>query len=163
MTSQEAKFSANFKPGSAPMLTIRGDSADEFESAIQACMDKSIHQIIQSFDDVYQGQFNSKPAITAPAPVQPSAPALSPRMQQVAQSLGATIVSTSSLADTCSQGTCPHGGRVAIQGTGKNGSTYKGYFCGGPKGAMDKCKTVYVDKNSPEWNTFTPDKVAGSR
>ena len=160
MTSQEAKFSANFKPGSAPMLTIRGDSADEFESAIQACLEKNVHETIQGFDEVYQGQWSAKAVPTVP---RPAAPEVSPRMQQVAQSLGATIISTSSLADTCSYGTCPHGGRVAIQGTGKNGSTYKGYFCGGPKGAMDKCKTVYVDKNSPEWNTFTPDKVAGSR
>lgn len=158
MTSQEAKFSANFKPGSAPMLTIRGDSADEFESAIQACLDKSIHETIQSFDDVYQGQFASKAAPTAPRPAAPAAPAVSSHMQQVAQSLGATIINTS---DSGGQ-TCLHGKRTAIQGTGKNGSTYKGYFCASPKGALDKCKTIYVDKNSPEWSTFQPDRVAGA-
>jgi hypothetical protein len=158
MTSQEAKFSANFKPGSAPMLTIRGDSADEFESAIQACMEKSIHETIQSFDDTYQGQFTGRSAPTAPAVSVPAAPAVSPRMQQVAQSLGATILSTSS-----SNPTCVHGERVAIQGVGSNGSTYKGWFCPSPKGALDKCKNIYVDKNSPEWNTFQPSKVAGSR
>lgn len=155
MTSQEAKFSANFKPGSAPMLTIRGDSADEFESAIQSCIEKSLHETIQTLDDIYQGQWSNKPAATAPVQ---AAPVVSPRMQQVAQSLGATIISTSD-----SNQTCVHGQRTAIQGTGKNGSTYKGYFCASPKGAMDKCKTIYVDKNSPEWNTFQPDKVAGSR
>jgi hypothetical protein len=160
MTSQEAKFSANFKPGSAPMLTIRGDSVDEFESAIQACLDKNLHQTIQGLDDVYQGQWEAKAARTAPKPVQSS---VSPRMAQVAQSLGATIISTTSTGESCDYGTCPHGGRVAIQGTGQNGSTYKGYFCSGPKGATNKCKTVYLNKNSPEWNTFQPDKVASSR
>jgi len=154
MTSQEARFSANFKPGSAPMLTIRGDSADEFESAIQACLEKNVHETIQGFDEVYQGQWSGKAAPTAPQPV---AQAVSPRMQQVAQSLGATIISTSDSSQTCL-----HGKRTAIQGIGKNGSTYKGYFCASPKGALDKCKTIYVDKNSPEWSTFQPDRVAGS-
>ncbi len=54
---------------------------------------------------------------------------------------------------------CPHGKMTAIQGMGKDGKPYKGYFCPAPKGAFDKCKNQYVVVQSPEWNTFVPEQI----
>jgi hypothetical protein len=48
---------------------------------------------------------------------------------------------------------------TAIQGTGKDGKIYRGYFCPAPKGALDKCKNQYVNAGSPEWSTFVPEQV----
>mgnify|MGYP003350707616 CR=1 FL=1 len=55
--------------------------------------------------------------------------------------------------------TCPHGKMTALQGPSKQGGVYKGYFCPSPQGAADKCKTVYINKTDPEWNTFVPDRI----
>jgi hypothetical protein len=54
---------------------------------------------------------------------------------------------------------CAHGKMTAIQGMGKDGKPYKGYFCPAPKGAFDKCKNQYVVVQSPEWNTFVPEQI----
>ena len=54
---------------------------------------------------------------------------------------------------------CPHGKMTAIQGMGKDGKPYKGWFCPAPKGAFDKCKNQYVTVQSPEWNTFVPEQI----
>jgi hypothetical protein len=54
---------------------------------------------------------------------------------------------------------CPHGKMTAIQGTGKDGSMYRGYFCSAAKGAFDKCKNVYLKTTDAAWNTFVPDQV----
>jgi hypothetical protein len=48
---------------------------------------------------------------------------------------------------------------TAIQGTGKDGKIYRGYFCPAPKGALDKCKNQYVNAGSAEWSTFVPEQV----
>jgi hypothetical protein len=48
---------------------------------------------------------------------------------------------------------------TAIQGMGKDGKPYKGWFCPAPKGAFDKCKNQYVTVQSPEWNTFVPEQI----
>ena len=48
---------------------------------------------------------------------------------------------------------------TALQGPAKNGGIYKGYFCPTPQGAPDKCRTEYVQKFEPEWNTFVPDRI----
>jgi hypothetical protein len=70
---------------------------------------------------------------------------------QVAAALGASIIDNPTPADyggwsgqqqrhLLGGKNCPHGKMTAIQGTGKDGKTYRGYFCPAPKGAFDKCK-----------------------
>jgi hypothetical protein len=89
---------------------------------------------------------------------------------QVAAALGASIIDNTpvaapvdnwSSAPTPSLGgkNCPHGKMTAIQGTGKDGKMYRGYFCPAPKGAFDKCKNAYVRIGTPEWNTFVAEQV----
>jgi hypothetical protein len=54
---------------------------------------------------------------------------------------------------------CPHGKMTAIQGQSKQGGIYKGYFCPSAQGDPSKCKTTYVQKHEPDWNTFVPDRI----
>lgn len=54
---------------------------------------------------------------------------------------------------------CQHGKMTALQGPSKQGGVYKGYFCPSAQGDPTKCKTIYIDKTSPEWNTFVPDRI----
>jgi hypothetical protein len=77
----------------------------------------------------------------------------------VAASIGASIISEDIGAPSIGGRNCPHGRMTAIQGMGKDGKPYKGYFCPAQKGAFDKCKNQYVNIQSPEWNTFAPEQV----
>jgi hypothetical protein len=54
---------------------------------------------------------------------------------------------------------CPHGKMTAIQGQSKQGGIYKGYFCPSAQGDPSKCRTAYVQKHDPDWNTFVPDRI----
>ena len=77
----------------------------------------------------------------------------------IASSLGASIISTDNSTASLGGRNCPHGKMTAIQGTGKDGSLYRGYFCPAPKGAFDKCKNVYLKTTDAAWNTFVPEQV----
>jgi hypothetical protein len=86
--------------------------------------------------------------------------------QAVAAAIGGSVVETGNTipAQEYTQPiaggrNCPHGRMTAIQGMGKDGKPYKGYFCPAPKGAFDKCKNQYVNMQSTEWNTFVPEQV----
>jgi hypothetical protein len=86
--------------------------------------------------------------------------------QAVAAAIGGNIVETGTTipAQEYTQPitggrNCPHGRMTAIQGMGKDGKPYKGYFCPAPKGAFDKCKNQYVNMASSEWNSFVPEQV----
>ncbi len=78
---------------------------------------------------------------------------------QVASALGASITPLDNSTTTLGGRNCPHGKMTAIQGTGKDGSMYRGYFCPAPKGAFDKCKNVYLKTTDAAWNTFVPEQV----
>ena len=78
---------------------------------------------------------------------------------QVASALGASISPIDNSTTTLGGRNCPHGKMTAIQGTGKDGSMYRGYFCPAPKGSFDKCKNVYLKTTDSAWNTFVPDQV----
>jgi hypothetical protein len=86
---------------------------------------------------------------------------------QIATTLGASIIDNPQpagggwgSAPSINGRNCPHGRMTSIQGTGKDGQMYRGYFCPAPKGAIDKCsKNQYVRAGSPEWATFVADQV----
>ena len=81
--------------------------------------------------------------------------------QDIAAAFGSNIITENQNPVPQSIGgrNCPHGRMTAIQGMGKDGKPYKGYFCPAPKGAFDKCKNQYILVTNPDWNTFVPDSV----
>ena len=149
MASTEAPISITVKTAAGSLVTVRAEHADELDNLVASSLEALRSAVVELEGVVRNG---------APA-AQPMAPA------QVAAALGASIIDNTP-ADNGGWGgpslggkNCPHGKMTAIQGTGKDGKTYRGYFCPAPKGAFDKCKNQYVRAGSPEWNTFVADQV----
>ena len=153
MASTEAPISITVKTPAGSLVTIRAEHGEELDHLVSLSLE-AVKSAVTELEAAVRG-------VTTPA-AQPMAPA------QVAAALGASIVdnpvstdnwSTAPAAPSLGGKNCPHGKMTAIQGTGKDGKTYRGYFCPAPKGAFDKCKNVYVRAGSAEWNTFVAEQV----
>lgn len=148
----EAPISITIKTAAGSLVTVRASTSDELDQLVA----EGYGSIVSAVQELEAGIRQS-----APAPMSAA---------QVAQSLGGQVVDADSFGGgpvtapatsipSLGGRNCAHGKMTAIQGTGKDGSTYRGYFCAAPKGAFDKCKNQYVKAGSPEWNTFVPDQV----
>lgn len=147
MASTEAPISITVKSAAGSLITVRAEHGDELDQLVATALD-AIKSAVTELEAVAKGQS---------APMAPA---------QVAAALGASIIDNTpadnggwSAAPSLGGKNCPHGKMTAIQGTGKDGKTYRGYFCPAPKGAFDKCKNQYVRAGSPEWNTFVAEQV----
>ena len=160
MPSTEAPISINLKSAGGTGITLRAETAEEFADMIA----NGIHIIVDAVKEV---EVATK-GLVAPSTLPPTAASIAAQFgAQFVDTMGATSVSAQEYtqptqpAQVNSLGgrNCPHGKMTAIQGMGKDGKPYKGYFCPAPKGAFDKCKNQYVNMQSPDWNTFVPDAV----
>ena len=156
MASTEAPISITVKTPAGSLVTVRAEHGDDLDHLIASSLD-ALKSAVTELEAAVRG---------GAVPVAPMAPA------QIAATLGASIIDNTPApsADYNANGwatpapslggkACPHGKMTAIQGTGKDGKTYRGYFCPAPKGALDKCKNQYVRAGSPEWNTFVAEQV----
>ena len=150
MPSTEAPISITVKTAAGSLVTVRAESGDELDNIIAL----SVHAIASAAQEL-ESAVRGTPA---------------PSVTSVAQAFGGNIIETGAPipaqdytqpAPTPIIGgrNCPHGKMTAIQGMGKDGKPYKGYFCPAPKGAFDKCKNQYVTVQSPDWNTFVPEQI----
>lgn len=151
MASTEAPISITVKTPAGSLVTVRAEHGDELDQLVATGLD-AIKSAVTELEAAAKG--------VSPVQHQQMAPA------RIAATLGASIIDTPVASDggwgsapSISGRNCPHGRMTAIQGTGKDGKTYRGYFCPAPKGAIDKCKNVYVKAGTPEWNTFVADQV----
>ena len=152
MASTEAPISITVKTPAGSLVTVRAEHGEDLD-----------HTVLNSLDAIKSAVTELEAAVKGVTPVAsaPMAPA------QFAAALGASIIDNSpasedggwSGAPAIGGKACPHGKMTAIQGTGKDGRMYRGYFCPAPKGAFDKCKNAYVRAGTPEWNTFVADQV----
>ncbi len=156
MSSTEAPISITVKSAAGSLITVRAETGEQLDTLVA----EALASITSAYTELEAAVKNSH------SPAQMSA-------TQVAASLGASIVDTTPAPTAAPQDSwantsapsiaggrnCPHGKMTAIQGTGKDGKLYRGYFCPAPKGAFDKCKNVYARIGTPEWNTFVPDQV----
>jgi hypothetical protein len=153
VASTEAPISITVKTPAGSLVTVRAEHGDDLDQLVASSLD-ALRSAVTELEAAVKG---------ASAPMAPA---------QVAATLGASIIDNTPTpsADYNAGGwatpapslggkNCPHGKMTAIQGTGKDGKTYRGYFCPAPKGAFDKCKNVYVRAGSPEWNTFVAEQV----
>ena len=155
MPSTEAPISITVKTTAGSLVTVRAESGDELDQIVANSI-AAIASAAQELETAVRG---------ASAPVAPT-----PTAQSVAAALGGNIIETGTTIPaqeyaqpapmaTLGGRACAHGKMTAIQGMGKDGKPYKGYFCPAPKGAFDKCKNQYVVVQSPEWNTFVPEQI----
>ena len=154
MPSTEAPISITVKTAAGSLVTVRAESGEELDQIVAL----SVHAIASAAQELESAVRGA------------SAPAVS--TQSVAAAFNANIIETGTTipaqeytqpaptpVSTIGGRACAHGKMTAIQGMGKDGKPYKGYFCPAPKGAFDKCKNQYVVVQSPEWNTFVPEQI----
>lgn len=151
MPSTEAPISITVKTPAGSLVTVRAESGEELDNIVAL----SVHAIASAATEL-------EAAVRGATPAPAAAPVMS--AQAVAAALGGNIIDTpapvaATPTPTIGGRACVHGKMTAIQGMGKDGRPYKGWFCPAPKGAFDKCKNQYVPNTSPEWNTFVPEQI----
>lgn len=135
----EAPISITVKTAAGSLVTIRAEHGDQLDQLVANGLE-AIKSATTELESAIKG----------------AAPAAPMTVNQVASTLNASIISEPSIGGGRN---CPHGKMTAIQGTGKDGSMYRGYFCPAPKGSFDKCKNVYLKTTDAAWNTFVPEQV----
>ena len=116
---ESTKFQVNFKSPDGTLINLYAASKEELESLLTAAQDFSA--LIGSVSQSFSGAGSAAPVRSA-APVAAPAPA--------AQAVG-------------SANFCNHGPMTYREGVGAKGP-WKGYMCAAPKGATDKCQTIWV-------------------
>jgi hypothetical protein len=120
---ESTKFQVNFKSPDGTLINLYASSKEELEALLTTAQDFSalITSVGQSFGGA--GYVASVP--TAPLRAVPgSAPQVAPSAPQAGN-------------------TCKHGAMSLREGVGAKGP-WKGWMCAAPKGASDKCPTIWV-------------------
>ena len=159
MSHSEAPISITVKTAAGSLVTVRAEHGEELDQTIA----NGLAAIISATQELEAGIRG------AVAPSQPKV--------DVQAAFGSTITAVNyadgvSVSETTTTSApvqsapslgggraCAHGRMTPIQGMGKDGKPYKGYFCPAPKGAFDKCKNVYIKITDLEWNTFVPEQI----
>jgi hypothetical protein len=125
---ESTKFQINYKLADGTLINLYASSVTELESGL-ADLAMNALNIRTTGHDLSGGA-------VAPAPV--AAPA--PTVAAVAAAFNATPV-----AAPAAEGSqvCRHGQMAFRSGTSAKGP-WKGYMCAAPKGATDKCETIWI-------------------
>lgn len=148
MSSTESPISITVKSPAGTLATVRADTGEQLDQLIANSL-AAITSAVTELEGALRGGGQN-------APLTPAS-----NIAYAVNSLGATPVSDApfSPAPIGSGRTCKHGKMTALQGPSKNGGVYKGYFCPSAQGDPTKCKTIYIQKSDPDWNTFVPDRI----
>jgi hypothetical protein len=154
VASTEAPISITVKTPAGSLVTIRAEHGDELDQLVSLSLD-AVKSAVTELEAAVRG-------VTTPA-----APAMAPA--QVAAVLGASIVDTqpadnwstpsAPVAPSLGGKNCPHGKMTAIQGTGKDGKTYRGYFAQHQRVHLISARTNTFVQVHAEWNTFVAEQV----
>jgi hypothetical protein len=123
---ESTKFQVNYKLADGTLINLYASSVTELESGL-ADLAMNALNIRTTGHDLSGGA-------VAPAPV------AAPTVAAVAASFNATPV-----AAPAAEGSqvCRHGQMAFRSGTSAKGP-WKGYMCAAPKGATDKCETIWI-------------------
>ena len=124
---ESTKFQVNYKLSDGTLINLYAASVQELETGL-ADLAMNALNIKTTGSDLGVG---------ASAPV--AAPA--PTVASVAAAFNATPVAVAAPAGPEQQ--CRHGVMAFRSGTSQKGP-WKGYMCAAPKGATDKCETIWI-------------------
>ena len=124
MATEGTKFQINYKLNDGTLINLYAATVTELESGL-ADLAMNAMNIRATGLELSGGQ----------------APAAAPTVAAVAQSFNATPVAAP--APTGGGNTCRHGAMTLRSGVGQKGP-WSGYMCAAPKGAPDKCDTIWV-------------------
>lgn len=114
---ESTKFQVNFKSLDGTLINLYAANKEELEALLTAAQDFSA--LIASVSQSFGGATSSAPVRSSFTPAQPVS----------------AVVGNGN--------TCRHGEMVYREGVGAKGP-WKGYMCAAPKGATDKCQTIWV-------------------
>ena len=123
MATEGTKYQINYKLNDGTLINLYAATVQELESGL-ADLAMNAANIRVTGSELSGG---------APAPT----------VAAVAQQFNATPVATSTPAPTGSGNICRHGTMSLRSGVGQKGP-WSGYMCAAPKGAPDKCDTIWV-------------------
>jgi hypothetical protein len=120
---ETTKFQVNFKSPDGTLINLYASSKEELEALLTAAQDFSalITSVSQSFGSVGNAQAVSTGGLRAVSGQAPQVASSAPQAGNV----------------------CKHGAMSLREGVGAKGP-WKGWMCAAPKGATDKCATIWV-------------------
>ena len=121
---ESTKFQVNYKLADGTLINLYATSVQELETGL-ADISMNALNIRATGNELSGG----------------SAPAPAPTVAAVAASFNATPVAAAAPAGGEQQ--CRHGVMNFRSGTSQKGP-WKGYMCAAPKGATDKCETIWI-------------------
>ncbi len=128
MATEGTKFQVNYKLSDGTLINLYAASVTELESGLA---------------DLAMNALNIKSTgVELGVSATESAPAPAPTVASIAAAFNATPVATN-ISGISSQ-SCKHGAMTYREGTNAQGKSWKGHMCAAPKGATDKCETIWV-------------------
>jgi hypothetical protein len=124
---ESTKFQVNFKSPDGTLINLYAANKEELESLLAAAQDFSA--LIGSVSQSFSGATSAAPVRAAAPVVNKLDDRVNPPAAGPAAALGSTI--------------CRHGVMAYKEGVSAKGP-WKGYMCQAPKGATDKCQTIWV-------------------
>ena len=121
------KFQVNYKLADGTLINLYATSVTELESGLADLAMNALN--IRATGNELSG------GVVAPAPV------AAPTVASVAAAFNATPVAAPAPAG--GDQNCRHGVMALRTGTSARGP-WKGYMCAAPKGATDKCETIWI-------------------
>ena len=116
---ESTKFQVNYKLGDGTLVNLYATDVKDLETALTDL------QMVSALIVTTSDQFHSlRPATPLPSPV------AAPAAQAAPVQTGANV--------------CKHGTMAFREGVNAQGKAWKGYMCAAPKGATDKCATIWV-------------------
>ena len=148
--STESNFSFTTKIDGADLLTVRGDTYDEFlANAITLANVPGVLRLV----NVLSGEVAAAPAAPVNAAIAAVATGLGGSV--VGDPFGGSFEPVAPPAAVAGPGdrTCSHGVMVKRTGESEKGP-WRAFFCPTPKGTPDQCKAIFVKRGTPEWAAF---------
>ena len=124
MATEGTKFQINYKLNDGTLINLYATDVKELETGLTDLA--MVSTLIKSTG----AELGGVPAQAAPT------------VAAVAQAFNATPVAAAP-APAASGNTCRHGAMTLRSGVGQKGP-WSGYMCAAPKGAPDKCDTIWV-------------------
>lgn len=125
MATEGTKFQINYKLNDGTLINLYASTVSELETGLTDL--SMVSALIKSTGNELHGG---------------AAPVAAPTVASVAQAFNATPVAAPA-APAGGGNTCRHGVMALREGTSARGP-WKGYMCAAPKGATDKCDTIWV-------------------
>ena len=130
MATEGTKYQVNYKLADGTLINLYAADVKELETGLTDLSMVATLISSTSYDLAKRSAFDS-------APGGPAAPTVA----AVAQSFNATPVAAPAPAGNGNS--CKHGQMSLRSGVGQKGP-WSGYMCAAPKGAPDKCETIWV-------------------